>query len=627
MLKFIQLSWLVLAIIFLGSISTKKVLAQTTFNDVALPAGFNHFHQSDGMGGGVAVFDFNRDSLQDIFYTGGYQQAALYRNNGDGTFTDQTVAAGLGATDSLLFIAATSGDIDNDGYRELFLMTEWGHPNYLYYNNGDGTFTDISASAGVNLDSAWSLGAAFGDYDKDGFLDLYVTGYVDTAEVLFDTAGNFVAFAHTCHPNTLYHNNGNNTFTDVTQTMQVGDNGCTLATTFTDYDGDNDVDVYNANDFGQWIITNRMLQNNYPSAFNNQSAPTSLDIGLFGMGIATGDYDQDMDLDYYITNIGRNVLHRNMGGVFIDTSDAAGVGNQWVIQDSLQATGWGTAFIDIDNDSYLDLYVSNGWIDGIDFLMTTKKDPDKLFRNNGDGTFSDISNTIINLDSMSVNRGFAYCDYDNDGDIDLLPVPSLADASLDTIRVPLYQNNLNNNKNWLNVSLEGTISNRDAFGAHIKIYVDNKSWLHEVMGSGSHCSQHSTVAHFGLDTATVVDSLVIHWPNGLVEKYANVAPNQMLYLVEGATVTSIAKQTTNTEEFLTVFPNPARDQVVVKVEDLKIAGQLTIRNALGQIIQQKQLGPNPTQQWRLNTVKWTSGLYFIQLKTENSLQTQKLIVR
>lgn len=615
----------VIGLLLLGSTTQ----AQTTFSNVAPSAGIDHvYHTMWEMGGGAAIFDYNKDSLLDIYYLGGTARDALYQNNGDGTFTNVAMAAGLGFTDSVITLGITTGDIDNDGYREVFLSTMLGEPNRILKNNGNGTFTDISVSAGITNDSLFTLGSSFGDYNKDGYLDIYVSNYVQRPRTLFDSLGNFASFAHTCSPNTLFLNNGDETFTDVTNTTQTADTGCALATAFTDYNSDGNLDIWVINDFGAWISPNTVYHNT-GTAFNNVGNAANIDIGIYGMGIAIGDYDQDLDLDYYITNIGRNVLHKNNGnGTFTDTTNAAGVSDQWLIQDSLHATGWGTGFMDIDNDSYVDLFVANGYMPAVPELKTSLLDPDKLYRNNGDGTFSDISNTIA-PDSNHISRGFAFGDVDNDGDIDLVPIPGLLTVSVDTHKVPLYQNNLNNTNNWLQVSLEGVISNRDAYGAQIKIYINGQSWIHEIDGGSSHASQHSTIAHFGLGSATIVDSLVIHWPNGLIETVSNIAPNQRLYLTEG-TITNTSNNIHQTLGQLIAAPNPANQQLLLRYNlHQQQTAQLSIWNALGQEIWQLKDATNQfiNQNIAINTSNFANGIYFIHLTANGKTQTQKIVIQ
>jgi hypothetical protein len=511
-----------------------QLMAQTTFSNRASELGFQHSHDiMVQMGGGVVIFDFNNDQLEDVFLTGGNSISALYQNVGNDSFVDITLAAGLLITDSLSISGAVSGDIDNDGYRDLFLYSYYGNRNCLLRNNGDSTFTDITFSAGVQGDSLWTHSASFGDINRDGFIDLYVGQFIEIPIVVSDSLGNLVSFNHLCIPNQLYLNNGDNTFSDAAHLLNAADTGCALSTIMTDYDLDGDADLLVVNDFGAWVAPNTLYQNNFPNPFINVGNSSGIQTGIYGMGIAYGDYDQDADIDYYATNIGRNVLKRNMGnGQFIDTTDAAGVGNQWVQVDSLQATGWGCGFLDIDNDTKLDLYVSNGYIDAFDELMTSPHDPDKLFHNNGDATFSDIS-YLLPQDSFSSSRGFAYADYDNDGDLDLFPVPVRVHNSSPFNYYTVYENQLNNGKHWLKIKLIGSVSNRDAYGAKIKMHLGNIQWLHEVSGQGSHCSQHSSIAHFGLDSHTVADSIIIQWPSGHTDRLYQVPSNQFIEYTEG----------------------------------------------------------------------------------------------
>ena len=200
-----------------------------------------------------------------------------------------------------------TADLDNDGYREILVTTGWDEPNMLLYNNGDGTFTDVTASAGLIGDTAYSTSATFGDFNLDGWLDIYVSNWVDSIGVLHDSLWTVVGYSHRGFANFLYINNGDGTFSEVAQATGAGDMGCGLATSATDYDNDGDIDLYNANDFGEWVIPNVLLRND-GTTFTDVSAPSGADIAMYGMGIAVGDYDHDLDLDYYVTNIGANAL-------------------------------------------------------------------------------------------------------------------------------------------------------------------------------------------------------------------------------------------------------------------------------------------------------------------------------
>lgn len=272
-------------------VTSPTLFAQLAFSDQATAAGISHesivpFY----VGGGVAFFDYNNDGYEDIYLTGGMNSDKLYRNNGDGSFTDVSVAAGIvNATQNSITLGVTTGDLDNDGDREILVTTEETYGLILFKNNGNGTFNNIANIAGLALAAYGSYTASFGDYNEDGFLDIYIANYVDEIDFHYDTLGEINGFAHTCFPNYLYLNNGNLTFTERAAIEAVADTGCTLSVSFTDYDSDGDVDIFSVNDFGEDIIPNQMYQNN-AGTFSNVSSSTSIDTpGIYGMGLAIGD--------------------------------------------------------------------------------------------------------------------------------------------------------------------------------------------------------------------------------------------------------------------------------------------------------------------------------------------------
>ncbi len=601
--------------------------AQTSFSDVAASSGIDFRCFVKEMGGGCAFFDLNNDGLEDIYLTSARERDALYINNGDGTFSDITVAAGLRQTENFACMGVLTGDIDNDGYRDIFINTAKDEHSRLFLNNGDSTFTDISVSSGISADSAWAYSSSFGDYNNDGYIDIIVGNYLDTMGFIKDSTNvNIIGYQHQCSPNTLWLNNGDQTFTNVAATTGAGETGCNLSSVFTDYDNDNDVDIMNANDFGIWVSPNTLLQNNYPlNSFSDVSVAANANAAIYGMGIAVGDYDRDLDLDYYITNIGRNVLHHNNGnGTFTDRDSMAGVSNTYVIQDSTYTTGWGTGFMDIDNDGFLDLMAVNGFIQVVDLFETAYYDPDKLYHNNGDGTFTDISMTV-GVDDSTVSRGFAYGDYDNDGDNDFLVLPVTNDTAF-TRRAILHKNDLSNSNNWLKVKLQGTVSNRDGFGAHIQLFDNGISWVHEVNSGGSHSSQHSSVAHFGLGTIGSVDSVVVLWPSGLRQTLVNVSHGQQLTVIEGLTVN--VAQVDDPESFqLMVYPNPAKEVLNIFTQNLNTEATLSIYSAMGNLVYQKNMAANASSvKINLSELTLSSGLYLISLKSENYLATKKILI-
>ncbi len=539
----------------------QELMAQVAFTEMAAEVGIDHFHLStDLMGGGVAVFDYNNDGWEDIWITGGNKRDVLYENDGDGTFSEVGFLAGLLITANIHTKGIVTGDINNDGWRDVFLATRGESPNLLLLNNGDGTFINIGNFAGMGDDAAWSTAASMADFNNDGWLDIYVGNYVETFGYLVDPQTNqTIGYAHTGQPNFLYLNNGDLTFTEVGETSGTIDGGCALAVMGTDFNDDGMTDILVANDYGEWVVPNGAFQNG-EGVFTNENQSTGLDIGIYAMGIAAGDIDQDNDLDYYFTNLGRNVLMENVDGMFQDVATEAGVENTYA--DDNLTVGWGTAFLDVDNDTDLDLFVANGFIPALDFNQTEVQNPDKLFMNNawpqGEWlSFTDIS-TQSGLGNTGFARGFAHGDFDKDGDQDLVVVrvSGTSDPSL-AHKVLFYRNDLTNGGNWLDVELEGTVSNKDAFGAKIKISVGSKSWLHEVVSGSSHASQNTSIAHFGLGNAEKVDSLVITWPKGGRQILTDISPNQILYVQEDTLMATAAFEVLPKIGFeISAAPNP-----------------------------------------------------------------------
>ena len=534
---------LILLIICTLSFINGPLLTAQTFQDISVQSGIDFtFSEQQHLGGGIAFFDYDGDGDEDIYITGGKNEDKLYRNNSDLTFTDVTIEAGLGITASYYTLGVTTGDVDNDGYREIYVQS-WGNDQQsadlqevdrtlFFKNNGNGTFTEDGISRGIDVQSL-SVGATFLDYNNDGFLDLYVVNYVSEVGFLYDEwEEQIIGFDHECYPNHFYLNDGTGNFTDITATLGLENDGCSLAIIATDFDQDNDIDIYVGNDFGEFEVPNTLYRNNYPNnSFTDVSVGTGTNVGIYAMGIANGDYDLDGDFDYYISNLGRNVLLNNNAGVFTDVATAAGVENTNTPNGFL-TTGWGTAFLDYDNDMYPDLFVANGRIPAADFIGTDAEDPNKLYQNNHNSTFTDVS-TTAGIDDLNKGRGMAYSDFDNDGDLDIGVIVQNNSVDADA-KCKIYQNNTSNSNNFLKIKLVGTSCNRDAFGSSVSVFCDNGTQLiREIDGGGSsHCSQHSSIAHFGLGDNTMVDSVVVNWLGGTPEKFYEVAVNQTLTIVQ-----------------------------------------------------------------------------------------------
>ena len=516
---------------------------------VTEPAGLE-FHHVDGrsgqryfletVGSGTAFFDYDGDGLIDIYFVNGadlpgFSSPApptnrLYRNNDDGTFTDVTEQAGVG--DTGYGAGCAVGDYDNDGNLDLY-VTNFG-ANVLYRNNGDSTFTDVTQHAGVG-DDRWSLGCAFADYDNDGFVDLYVTNYIDFH---FETHTNCTqkGVATYCPPesfegvpDTLYRNNGDGTFTDVTTTAGIYKDGKGMGIVFGDYDNDGDVDCYVGNDAGE----NFLYNNRGDGTFTNVGWMAGVEADENGnvqgtMGVDFGDYDNDGLLDLIALNYQQQpnaLYHNDNGGFFTDLSFVAGMA------ESLPYVGWGVDFFDVDNDGDKDLLIANGHLqDTVEKYddTTTYPQHNHLLINNGQGHFTNESvKAGSGLQSRRVSRGIATGDYDNDGDLDVL----ISNAN-DTPQ--LLRNDGGNQGNWILIRTVGTRSNRAAIGTRVKIQAGDLTQIDEVRGGSGYLSQNDLRLHFGIGTHERIDRIEVKWSSGIVDIIRDVAPNQIIIITEGS---------------------------------------------------------------------------------------------
>ena len=496
-------------------------------------------------GSGAAFFDHDSDGDIDLYIANGSTFAtyrdrsgpgnAFYRNKGDGTFEDITDAAGVG--DAGWSGGVAIGDIDNDGHHDLY-ASNYG-ANVLYRNKGDGTFEDITVAASVGGDQ-YSASAAFFDYDHDGDLDLYVANYV-----VFD-AQNRPATPALCSfygglqvycgpkgmlgaPDALYRNEGDGTFTDVTQASGIAaaNRYYGLGVVPDDYDADGDTDLFVAND----ETPNVLWQNQNDGTFNDVALIAGVAYNgdgdtEAGMGVDFGDYDNDGDPDLYVTHFftETNTLYRNEGGRrFSDATTTAGLAAPTV-----DLLGWGTRFFDYDNDGRLDLFVANGHVyPQVDRAETgsTYRQANQLFRNFGKGRFAPVA---AGLTDHKVSRGTSSGDYDNDGDIDLFVV-ELNDAPT------LLRNDGGNAKNWLVVQVIGSEDNRDGAGTRIRLQSAGQSQWRTINGAASFLSHNDLRAHFGIGKSGKAERVEIIWPNGTVYAVEQVPANKLLFVRQGET--------------------------------------------------------------------------------------------
>jgi enediyne biosynthesis protein E4 len=490
----------------------------------------------EATGSGGVWFDYNKNGLLDLYVLSGRyldgvtdhskadgKEATnhLYRNNGDGTFTDVTAQAGVPGKGFAMGV--TAGDYDNDGYEDLFI-TNWGSA-ILYHNNGDGTFTDVTEKAGVQ-NNHFGVGAAFVDYDRDGRLDLFVGNYLKFdphAKRLYYTADAFAGpLDYEGEGNRLFHNNGDGTFTDVSEHAGVANPvGRAMGVAVGDFDNDGWPDIYVAND----QMESYLYHNNHDGTFTNVALEQNVAYGTNGdtpsaMGPIFTDYDNDGALDIFVSDMRYHRLFRNSAAekFFTDTTAESGVAHM-----SGQYVGWGDASFDFDNDGWKDLFVVNG---GLHWLVPME---DLLLRNNGNGTFTDISEDAgPYFKEKKVGRGAAFADYDNDGWMDAFIVVLGGKAILLHANPPAA----NVRNHWLTLKLTGTKSNRDAFGARIEAVAGDLHQTVENCPQSGYLSQNDPRPHFGLGSHAEVDVLTIRWPGGTVQTLQHVKADQILRVTE-----------------------------------------------------------------------------------------------
>ncbi|MDN5202255.1 FG-GAP-like repeat-containing protein [Fulvivirgaceae bacterium BMA10] len=485
------------------------------FKEIAVDAGINHFSYDPPLAGtGLAFIDIDNDGDEDLYVIGGFLSDKLYENDGKGNFNDITDKAGLDFTGDIITRGVIAGDIDNDGDRDIFVTTSDGFPNILLENKGDGTFKDISESAGFTS-TLWSMAASFGDYDQDGLIDLYIGNYI------INDGDYFNVIKGGALENELYKNLGNGKFENVSSQFAFREKGATLVSAFTDVDGDRDLDLFVGNDLGVDYTPNYLYIYDSVNGFTNLAKEAGVDYRMYAMGIGIGDYDKDGDLDYYLTNDGANPFHvkKQTSLSYDDHALAKGI-------DLPKTTSWGAVFFDYDNDTYLDLAVANGG-----FLKKLFQ-PTVLYRGSEQYSFSDVSEGQ-NIKGNTSGRGVVVSDIDNDGDLDFAVSATYHEEQSSDIRVLLYRNDNPHQNNWLRVKLEGAKSNHDGLGAWIKVVLNGETLLREINGGGSSYLSHSSIiAHFGLGNTTMIDSLIVDWIGGGKQVFTGVQSNQMVTIRE-----------------------------------------------------------------------------------------------
>ncbi len=511
------------------------------FVDITASAGISFVHSIgddelsnivESSGAGCVFFDYDNDGDLDIYlvngryletvssargrHLAGQLKNALYRNNGDATFTDVTEKAGVG--DTGFGMAAVAADYDNDGDRDLF-VTNYGRDS-LYLNNGDGTFTDVTQKAGVGSE-LWSLGASFFDFDRDGLLDLYVGGYLvfDPEYRNFYAAEAFPGpLSYRGQKDILYRNKGDGTFEDVTRAAGVySTKGRAMGVAACDIDDDGDEDLYVANDG----MENYLYRNHGNGTFEEIALRTGTAFGQNGeatsaMGPEFGDFDGDGLIDLLVPDMGYGCLYRNTGKGFFEEKSAE-MGIAAVLG---QYTSWSGNFLDYDHDSVLDVFIVNGDAHHLE------PEEDTLFRGKGGRSFVDVSGASGPAFKLkAVGRGSAAGDLDDDGDLDLLVLNLNGPARL-------YRNDGGNRSNWIMVRTVGTASNRDGIGARVRVKSGGTTQVRDIRSSSGYLSQGDYRAHFGVGKSKKVDRIEVRWPSGRTSTLDNVKVNQVITVTE-----------------------------------------------------------------------------------------------
>lgn len=533
--------WLVLAFGVAAPLS-----AQIHFIDIAAQAGLDFVHHNgasnekrlpETTGSGAVFFDSDGDGDLDIYLVDsgdlvkgrGQAHNRLYRND-DGKWRDIASAAGVQGRG--YGMGAVAADYDGDGDFDLYL-TNWGE-DLLYRNEGDGTYVDVTEEAGLH-NPLWGTSAAFFDRDNDGDLDLYVANYADFKLGEQPWCGRAdLDLRFYCDPrqfsattDLLYDNEGDGTFADISARAGISVAGNGLGVVCGDFDADGDQDIYVAND----LTPNLLYENQSDGSFVENAllmgvALSQNGVAQAGMGVDAGDYDNDGDMDLFVTNyqLENNAIYRNDGTFYSEVSNGVGVS-----EISLNYLGFGTGFLDYDNDGWLDLFVANGHVhDNIaayDELVRHAQQA-QLFYNDGQGRFADHSAELgPGLAAAYVGRGSAFGDFDLDGDMDIL-------LSSNGGRVALLRNEGGNANNWLEVHLEGVQSNRHGIGAKVYIQVGSQRQLRLVKAGSGFLSCSQIAPFFGLGKAVKVDRLEVHWPSGRIQVVKNVQANQRLTIRE-----------------------------------------------------------------------------------------------
>ncbi len=604
------------------------------FQEISAEVGIQHVFRVDKatFGGGVAVLDIDNDGFEDLYVTGGRSGDALYKNDGSGGFRNILESAGFDSLKGIYTQGVSAADVNRDGFKDILVTTFYelqsGIPaaNRLFLNNGgDGTFTDVTEAWGLGELRNHSQGATFGDINADGYIDLFIANYYSSAPRGFREYNEAtITSSFTSADDYLLLNSNGQRFLLVNDLYGMDYSGFGFQGVFSDFDIDGDLDLYIANDFGFKKTPNVLLRNDFPQRkMPNQANNLALNYGMNAMGIAPGDYNFDGLMDYLVTNISASlfVSKPNKEEDFINLAPELGLAIPTIFREDYAGPpiSWGANFFDYDHDQDLDLFIANG------ALNPTIRENFNFFFQNDNGIFNEISRSI-QMDDSRIARGSAVFDYDNDGDLDLFVVNQAPRDPTDVLPKAqcLFYKNEGAAGNWLKISLRGKKSDTFGIGSRVEAYINGKILLREIDGGSGHLSQNSTIAHFGLGPEAGVDSVVVRWIGGGVQKLLNVAANQHLVIEEDLGTASAGQPV-----LLEVFPSPFKDQLNIQF-DIRQAGpvRLDMYDALGRHLTQLADIPNSTGAGFVNWTAredWPKGVYFLVLRTSQQVISYKLI--
>ncbi|MBT3502877.1 MAG: T9SS type A sorting domain-containing protein [Candidatus Marinimicrobia bacterium] len=544
------------------------------FTDISSSSGINFSGSSEG----VCVFDYNNDGWDDIFFTTrAGNRFYLYKNEGNMTFSDMTLDANLGVINDSRTVVA--GDYDNDGDLDLFLGSSVGQ-SLMFNNDGEGHFQDVSTISGI-LVFDQVRGSSWIDFNSDGWLDLYIG-------LLYE-------------PNKMYMNNGDGTFIDVAQNINVAgplSAGIVMGLGFVDYDRDGDQDLFMTQDNN---LGNHLFRYEDNGTFSDVSFLTNTNVQVMGMGVAFGDINRDGLFEIYTTNLYENSLLLNSSdGNFVNISESSGT------EDIPGSMGWGTFFFDANNDGWVDIYNNNETAFG--------NVSNSLFINNGDLTFSmagDESGAVLNNNGY----GSGFSDLDHDGDLDMVLVGhSSSIGSINILR------NDSESQNWILLKLSQPSENLFAVGATIELYHNGIEQLNYISAGNGYCSQNTFDIHFGLGLNTSVDSVIVIWPDGINETFLGLVVNEINYLNRGNGISilssSLEKYVPNNIQLNDLYPNPFNSSITleIKVEEA-IQSHINIYNLNGQLVESISvlLNESNMNQIKINLSDNSAGIYFVNI--------------